>query len=363
METFSGTYRGKKVLVTGHTGFKGAWLCEWLLKLGAQVSGLSLNLVSSPSLFQVNNLEKRMRHFEADVRDLAKVESILHEVQPEIIFHLAAQSLVRKSYDEPVTTFETNVMGTVNILEATRRCPSVEAVVIVTTDKCYLNSGSEFGFRETDPLGGKDPYSASKAAAEIVTQCYLQSFSSQVRAASVRAGNVVGGGDWADDRIIPDCMRSWEKNEPAKIRNPESIRPWQHVLEPLSGYLWLGARLLAKDPKAVGEAFNFGPEKEQCKTVKEVVLEMNRHFKKEMPFETYLAEPEKQEAQLLMLNCDKAYRRLQWKPALGFAETFSMTAEWYLAYFTGHSESIPVTQMQISEYEAIAKEQNILWAN
>ncbi len=362
-EAFQGIYRGKKVLVTGHTGFKGAWLCEWLIKLGANVAGFSLDLVSTPSIFEVNELASRVRHFEGDVRKLESIQNAVKEFQPEIVFHLAAQSLVRKSYDEPVSTFDTNIMGTVNVLEAIRGCKSVQASVLVTTDKCYENTGSEFGYRETDHLGGKDPYSASKAAAEIVIHSYARSFlnSNNVRVASVRAGNVVGGGDWAEDRVIPDCIRAWSQGKPMQMRNPESVRPWQHVLEPLSGYLWLGAKLFQNDKSAVGEAFNFGPEVDQCKTVKEVVLEMNKHWKKEVPFETVSSDTKKAEATLLRLNCDKAYNRLQWKPVLDFSETFLMTTEWYQSYYDGQGEPVPLTQMQISQFEAIAKDKHAAW--
>lgn len=362
-EAFQGIYRGKKVLVTGHTGFKGAWLCEWLIKLGAQVAGFSLDNVSYPSLFEVNGLATRLKHFEGDVRKLDSIQNAVNEFQPEIVFHLAAQSLVRKSYDEPVSTFDTNVMGTVNVLEAIRFCKSVQAAVLVTTDKCYENTGSEFGYRETDHLGGKDPYSASKAAAEIVIHSYARSFfnHADVKIASVRAGNVVGGGDWAEDRIIPDCIRAWSQGQPLQLRNPDSVRPWQHVLEPLSGYLLLGAKLLQGDQNAVGEAFNFGPEMEQCKTVKEVVLEMNKHWKRDVPYEVVPSDSKKAEALLLRLNCDKAYNRLQWKPVLNFADTFLMTTEWYQSYYDNQGEPVPLTQMQISQFEAIAKDHNASW--
>ncbi len=364
MEAFSGIYRGKKVLVTGHTGFKGAWLCEWLLKLGAKVAGYSLDQVSTPSLFEVNQLATRLKHFEGDIRDLKSLKSAMDSFQPEIVFHLAAQSLVRKSYDEPLSTFETNILGTVNLLEILRSTPTIKAGVFVTTDKCYENLGGETAFRETDALGGKDPYSASKAAMEMVVHSYHQSFfkNSSTHIASVRAGNVVGGGDWAVDRVIPDCMRAWAEQKPVSLRNPDYVRPWQNVLEPLSGYLAIGAELLTGNLNIVGEAFNLGPEIEHCKTVREVVTELNRHFKKAVPFEVAESDPQKTEAPLLRLNCDKAYEKLKWLPVLSFAETFSMTAEWYQAFYQGHSESIPVTQMQISEFEAIAQEKNLAWA-
>jgi CDP-glucose 4,6-dehydratase len=257
------TYSGRSVLVTGHTGFKGSWLTEWLVSLGALVTGYALDPPTTPSLFNALDLGPRIKHVVADVRDRDRLVAEARAASPSVIFHLAARALVRRAYEEPHDTFETNVMGTVNVLEAARACPSVRAVVIVTTDKVYQNLESGTPFRESDPLGGRDPYGASKGGAELVTAAYRESFFGDGAAiASVRAGNVIGGGDWAPDRIIPDSVRALVAGEPIVVRNPDAIRPWQHVLEPLSGYLRLGALLLDEGSRYAG-AWNFGPTKER----------------------------------------------------------------------------------------------------
>ena len=253
------TYGGRNVFVTGHTGFKGSWISNWLATLGAQVTGYALDPPTEPSLFGALDLASRMGHVVADVRDRSRLAAEVVAAQPSVIFHLAAQAIVRRAYAEPAETFETNVMGTVNVLEAARACPSVRAVVIVTSDKCYQNHEADQAFRETDPMGGRDPYSASKGCAELVTAAYRDSFFADGAAvASVRAGNVIGGGDWAADRLIPDAARALAGGDAVIVRNPDAIRPWQHVLEPLSGYLELGARLLEAGQRFAG-AWNFGP--------------------------------------------------------------------------------------------------------
>ena len=271
---FNSVYKDKTVLVTGDTGFKGSWLAIWLKELGANVIGYSLNPGAEEDNYVVCGLARKITHIDGDIRDQHSLKSVFDEYKPDIIFHLAAQSLVLESYNDPVETYSTNVMGTVNILEVIRHIDSVRAVVVVTTDKCYENRECDYGYRETDRLGGKDPYSASKAACEIVINSYLQSFfnlENTVSVASARAGNIIGGGDWAENRIIPDCIRSLRKDEPIIVRNPQSVRPWQYILEPLSGYLKLGA-CLYKDGKEYSGAWNFGPK--DTITVKGLVEEV-----------------------------------------------------------------------------------------
>src|SRR5664279_6297378 len=258
MSALADSYRARRVFVTGHTGFKGAWLAEWLGTLGAEVTGYALDPPTQPNLFDALALGARLKHVVADIRDRDRVVAEVHAAQPSVIFHLAAQALVRRAYSKPHETFETNVMGTVNVLEAARACASVRAVVVVTSDKCYQNLETGRAFRETDAMGGRDPYSASKGCAELVTAAYRESFFADGTAvASVRAGNVIGAGDWAADRIIPDCLRALVAGQSIVVRNPDAVRPWQHVLEPLSGYLWLGA-LMLRDGRRFEGPWNFG---------------------------------------------------------------------------------------------------------
>jgi len=360
------TYSGKRVLVTGHTGFKGAWLCEWLLGLGANVYGLALP-ASKPSLFFALELERRMKHAIQDIRNAHQLEHAIREWQPEIIFHLAAQALVRVSYREPVSTFDTNVLGTANLLEAVRVANLPCTIVVVTSDKCYENAPAEGSmtksFKETDPLGGHDPYSASKAAAEIVVASYRDSFfahGTDVALASARAGNVVGGGDWAEDRIVPDCIRALSTSQPIPVRNPNFTRPWQHVLEPLSGYLLLGAKLeQARTQKSSEEiarfaqAFNFGPGPDANRTVLELVEEVLHYW----PGSWQQVHQEKhlKEAPLLSLAIDKARDTLGWHPRWNFVETIHHTVSWYRDYSaraqkTDPPSMIDFTQGQIASY-------------
>lgn len=368
---FGDIYNGRRVFVTGHTGFKGSWLSAWLLGMKALVAGYSNGLPSTPDNFTALNLGEKMPDLRGDVRDLRALEKAVADYSPEIIFHLAAQALVRKSYEEPVSTFETNMLGTMNILEAARKTSSVKAVVIITSDKCYHNNEWIWGYRETDRLGGADPYSASKGCAELIAQSYFQSFfSSGAACATVRAGNVIGGGDWALDRIVPDCARAWSGHAPAAIRNPLATRPWQHVLEPLSGYLWLGGRLLnnnlggdaAFDTR--GQSYNFGPPTDANHTVAEVVKGLARFwpgFQSRMDASGCAG---KKECTLLKLCCDKALAELNWKAALNFDETIRYTAEWYARYYAGwkDDEMWRYTQGQIAAYANAAKERGILWA-
>ena len=363
---FDNIYKGRRVLITGHTGFKGSWLTAWLLSLGAEVAGLALPPPSEPSNFAVLGLEKRIRHCVGDVRDLKIVAEAVEAFQPEIIFHLAAQALVRKSYDEPLDTFDTNIRGTMHVLEAARRTPSVKAVVCITSDKCYRNDEWVWGYRETDHLGGEDPYSASKACAEIVAHSYFKSFFADgPTAATVRAGNVIGGGDWAEDRIVPDCARAWAKGEAVTIRSPWATRPWQHVLEPLSGYLWLGARLFAGSAlpglPLDKEAFNFGPAADVNNTVAEMVDALAGHwpdFKSAMDRSTAAG---RKECTLLKLSCDKALAHLNWKATLTFPETIAYTAGWYKAYYGGKADMFELTMGQIKDYAQSAKARGNIW--
>jgi CDP-glucose 4,6-dehydratase len=346
-------YEGQSVFLTGHTGFKGAWMAEWLLALGAKVTGFSIDVPTKPSLFEELGLPSRLEDGRGDVRDLALLREAMAKAKPSVVFHLAAQALVRESYDDPIGTFATNVMGTANLLEAARHVPSVKAVVVVTTDKVYENTERGLPFRETDPLGGHDPYSASKAGAEIVFASYWRSFlaATPIRAASARAGNVIGGGDWAKDRLVPDCMRAWLGGENVTVRNPSSVRPWQHVLEPLGGYLLLGQRLLEKPMGVSGESFNFGPDEALTKSTLDLVQELEKNW----PGASHAVQPlkdGKKEAGLLSLDPAKAAERLGWKPRLSFAQTAAWTAEWYRE--TGKKKNFAeLTREQIARFESL----------
>jgi CDP-glucose 4,6-dehydratase len=294
------------------------------------------------------------------------MQKVFDEFQPQIVFHLAAQPIVRASYDDPKGTFDTNVGGTVNVMECVRHTRSIEVAVFIATDKCYENREWEFGYREVDPLGGKDPYSASKAAAELVFKAYQLSFfsngQSKVRIGSARAGNVIGGGDWAADRIVPDCVRHWSNGNPVCVRNPGSTRPWQHVLEPLSGYLWLGAHLWQSSEGVVGESFNFGPQDDASQTVSRLIEEMEKTWIKARWEHDPAGTGNKKEAGLLWLNCDRALSRLRWKACLSFEQTVRMTVEWYKDYYAGSTTISDKTAAQIREYEQIALHAGRTWA-
>jgi CDP-glucose 4,6-dehydratase len=360
---FGDAFRGRKVLVTGHTGFKGSWLSAWLLSLGAKVSGLSNGVPTKPSNFEAIGLEKRITHFDADIRSAKDVARIINEVKPDFVFHLAAQSLVRMSFEEPVKTLETNVLGTMNVLEALRKANRPCNAVMITSDKCYDNVEWVWGYRETDHLGGKDPYSASKGAAEMVIKTYARTFfskpESRVKVASTRAGNVIGGGDWAPDRIVPDCVRAWSSGKPVQIRSPKATRPWQFVLEPLSGYLALGHRLSEK-PGLNGEPFNFGPRDSAVYTVAELIAEMQKHW----PGASVRVEEERDsgEATLLKLSCDKALHFLGWKANLNFGEAARFTADWYRSFYERKADMFEETNGQIQGYVALARERGQAWA-
>lgn len=367
---FGGYYNGKRVLVTGHTGFKGAWLCEWLLSLGAEVTGYSLPPATTPALFTQLGLAGRLRHHLGDVRDLPALRRVFGEAKPEIVFHLAAQPLVRLSYSHPVETYATNVMGTVNILETVRLAQCRCTVVVVTTDKCYENREWVHSYREEDPIGGYDPYSSSKGAAELVVSAYRRSYfssaDSPVRLASARAGNVIGGGDWAVDRIVPDCIRALDRKEPIPVRNKLATRPWQHVLEPLSGYLWLAAVLGEpaflpnSRPAVVASAFNFGPSSQSNRTVVELVLEILKSWQGE--WLDRFDPTANHEATLLSLSTDKALHLLKWRPLLSFEQAVADTVTWYYAVSRSETMARKCTAQQLATYELAARAAKIAWA-
>ncbi len=364
---FADIYRGKRVLVTGHTGFKGAWLSEWLLALGADVTGLALPPPTTPALFAELGLESRLKHRIVDVRDQATVARVVTETQPDFVFHLAAQPIVRRSYSEPVETFATNVMGTAHVLDAVRLRNRPCVVIAVTTDKCYENREWVHSYREEDPLGGRDPYSASKGATEIVVSSYRRSFfarpDSPVRLASARAGNVVGGGDWAEDRIVPDCVKRLQAGEAIPVRNPRATRPWQHVLEPLSGYLWLAACLAQAESAAtpLASAFNFGPSLASNRSVVELVQTVLKHWPGR--WEDRSDPTAVHEAHLLNLATDKAHHLLGWSAAWDFSATIANTIAWYRAQAERRAAARQLTLDQIANYTAAARGAQLAWAN
>jgi len=343
----------KKVIITGHTGFKGSWLCAWLLRLGAKVTGVSLGEVTDPSHYSVIKIKEDITDIRLDIRNNHEITKIIKYERPDYLFHLAAQPLVREAYRDPLSTYETNIMGTVNVLDGLRLLKHKCAAVLVTSDKCYDNLEWAWGYRETDKLGGKDPYSASKGAAELVIQSYFKSYFELepfVRLGIARAGNVIGGGDWASNRIIPDCAASWAKKKTVQLRNPNATRPWQHVLEPLGGYLRLATELYERE-ELQGEPFNFGPPSNETYSVLELVKEMGNYwsevkydFIKENNAELY-------ESGLLKLNCDKALQYLNWKSVMSFRETVRLTADWYRTYYERKEDMRDITFGQIEKYQ------------
>ncbi len=340
MNLFDRVYSNRRVLITGHTGFKGSWLCLLLNKLGADVYGYALEPPTKPSLFVEAKIEELVTSYIGDIRDLAYLKRIITQVKPEIVIHMAAQPLVRDSYKNPGETYEINVMGTVNIFEAIRHTPGVKAVVNVTTDKCYENKEWHWGYRENEPMGGYDPYSNSKGCSELVTSSFRNSFFNAknyqlhgVAVATARAGNVIGGGDWATDRLIPDFIRAIGRVEKVKIRSPYAIRPWQHVLEPLSGYLMLAAKLYKEGPK-YGEAWNFGPDDSDAKNVEWITQTICDLWGSNAEYEID-NNPQLHEANYLKLDCSKAKSELNWFPRWNIQTTISHIVEWNKAYFAG----------------------------
>ncbi|MDE5736186.1 MAG: CDP-glucose 4,6-dehydratase [Bacteroidales bacterium] len=344
-------YKGKRVLLTGHTGFKGSWLAIWLHEMGAEVVGLALEPGSERDNYVLSGIGGKLKaDLRVDIRDAAQVKAVFAEYRPEIVFHLAAQPLVRLSYECPAETYETNVMGTVHVLEAVRATPSVKVAVMVTTDKCYENKEQIWAYRENEPMGGYDPYSSSKGAAEIAISSWRRSFFNPGQygqhgksVASVRAGNVIGGGDWAADRIVPDCIRALEAGQPIGIRSPKAVRPWQHVLEPLGGYLLL-AQKMWEEPTRYCEGWNFGPETTGVTTVWEVGEAIVKAYGQGRLQD--LSEPDAvHEAQLLMLDISKARYRLGWRPRLNLAQTVELTVDWYKRYRTADVYGLCVEQI------------------
>jgi len=367
-QLFDSYYSHRRVFITGHTGFKGSWLTQWLLLLGAEVTGYSIGVPTQPSLYEPLGLSGQIQDVRGDVRRSQDVQTAMAKAAPEVVIHMGAQALVLPSYADPLTTFETNVMGTANVLEAARHCPSVRSVVIVTTDKCYANNEWPYGYREADALGGHDPYSASKAAAEMVVASYRSSFfdagdtvGERTGIASVRSGNVIGGGDWAADRLVPDCMRALMERNSIVVRNPGSVRPWQYVLEPLSGYLWLGA-LLARDPARYGGAWNFGPDPEGAVSVEQLVGQVCQAWGGAARFETGTSAQALSEAGILRLDCTKARSQLGWRPVYDVGETVRQTVTWYRSTMEDAGQAVPLTVQSIGDYARGARAKGVSWA-
>ena len=363
---FNNIFQGKTILITGHTGFKGSWLCVWLKQLGANVIGVSINIPSSPSIFSTSFISNTVEDYRIDIRDIDALSSLFKKTQPDFVFHLAAQALVGTSYEKPIDTITTNSIGSVNVLESIKSLNKKVVVIMITSDKAYDNVEWVWGYRETDKIGGQDPYSASKGMAELAIRSYIESFFSQtdsiVKVGIARAGNVIGGGDWAKDRIVPDCMNSWSKSETVDIRSPNSTRPWQHVLEPLSGYLALASNLSLEE-KNHGQAYNFGPSSDQNFSVSRLIDEMSNYWDQISWKDTSSSKNNFHEAGLLKLNCDKALHDLNWRSTLSFEQTVKMTVEWYKYYYQKPNNSTyDFTVQQIGNFVDIANSKSIFWA-
>lgn len=363
---FENCFKDKKVLVTGHTGFKGCWLTAWLLKLGAKVSGYSREIPTQPAMFEEIGVADNISHHLGDVRDLGGVKKVIQDERPDFVFHLAAQPIVSVSYADPVETITTNAVGTMNVMEALREVDWPCVAVMITSDKCYDNVEWVWGYKETDAVGGQDIYSGSKGAAELVIKSYMHSFfldkNEHVKVGIGRAGNVIGGGDWAKDRIVVDCVKAWNRDEVVEIRSPQATRPWQHVLEPLSGYLTLAAALAGRDGLN-GEAFNFGPRAEQNRTVVELLGDLGARwgYSEEKQAYRITGNIPFHEAGLLKLNCDKALFHLRWEPNLDYRETIEMVSDWYYAFYREERDMYELTRQQIENYETLAQERGRIW--
>lgn len=361
---FSGVYKNKKVLVTGHTGFKGSWLCLWLTQMGAEVCGYSLKNTNEQNHLDLLKLD--IKSIIGDIRDQKILDNTFNEFQPEIVFHLAAQALVLTSYEDPINTYETNVIGSLKVYERCRKCKSVQSIVTITTDKVYQNNEWIWGYRENDRLGGKDPYSSSKAAMEIMTSSYIHSYFNlndfkkkhNILVATARAGNVIGGGDWADYRLIPDIVKASLKDNPVEIRSPKSTRPWQHVLEPLSGYLLLGQRLIERDI-TFADAYNFGPELSGDLSVEEVVKLLKDHWEK-IDYKIVIPKEKLHEARLLKLDCAKANNILNWKAVWNAKTTLEKTILWYKNYY---EENKVCSTEDLKDYIKKASIDKLIWTD
>ena len=359
MKTYKDIFKNKKIIVTGHTGFKGSWLTAWLVLLGAKVTGISNNIPTKPSHFETLKIKNKIENIKTDIRDLKKLKKIFYTKKPDYVFHLAAQALVKSSYKDPVDTIETNTIGTLNILESLRTIKKKECIaVIITSDKVYNNIEIKRGYLEDDALGGKDPYSSSKASAELIIKSYIESFfpkkTTNVFISVARAGNVIGGGDWSKDRLIPDCIKSWSKKKKVILRNPQSTRPWQHVLEAIWGYLLL-ASCLKRNKKFHGESFNFGPHNSSSHNVLKVVKTM-KSFWGEISWK--IKKDKKKiffESNLLKLNSNKAKKYLGWSCKMNFFQTIKMVAEWYRNFYDPKKEKSKFTYNQIHQYEKFLK--------
>jgi CDP-glucose 4,6-dehydratase len=361
---FNKIFQNKKVLVTGHTGFKGSWLSSWLLHLQADVYGISKDIPTTPSMYEELKLGERISNFTEDIRNYNKLKKIIAEVEPDFIFHMAAQPIVATSYIDPLDTITSNVLGSAHVLEVLRELNLKCSLVLITSDKCYDNVEWCWGYKETDALGGKDIYSGSKAAAEVLFKSYYHSFfkdKSNTSIATVRAGNVIGGGDWADFRIVPDCIRAWVKGDSVEIRSPKATRPWQHVLEPLSGYLAIAAGL---DSGLIenGSSYNFGPRSEYSTTVTELLDDLNEYWHLDQE-PSFLSENTSKfhEAGLLKLNCDKALLDIKWSPTLDYEKLIEFTSMWYYSFYNENVNMFDFTMKQILEYEEIAMTKKLSW--
>lgn len=364
--SFNNVYSGARVLITGHTGFKGSWLSAWLINLGATVCGYSRDVPTTPSMFGLSGLASEMEHHTGDIRDLERLRETFLNFRPDFVFHLAAQAIVSTSYKDPLDTITSNVTGTAHVLEVLREIDWPCTAVVITSDKCYDNVEWVWGYRETDAVGGKDIYSGSKGAAELIFRSYYHSFfhgkNHSVRLATARAGNVIGGGDWAADRIVADCIRAWGEKRTVEIRSPAATRPWQHVLEPLSGYLALAAKLAGSNAYD-GESYNFGPRAEQNRTVVELIGDLGNIWGLQSQAEAYTVTGNIpfHEASLLKLNCDKALLQLNWEANLRYDECIDMTGSWYRRVLKNGENALAVTQEQIAGFENIARDRGRGW--
>ena len=362
---FKKTFFNKKILITGNTGFKGCWLTLWFLRLGANVVGVSKGLPSNPSLFEILNLKKKIKFYKFDITDYKKLSHVIKKEKPDFIFHLAAQALVLRSYKKPLETIKTNVIGTTNVLEVLKFIKKKCVCIIITSDKCYENLELKRGYKETDLLGGKDIYSSSKASAEIITSSYFRTFlifKKNIRIGVARAGNVIGGGDWAENRIIPDWYRFFSRKKILSIRYPNSTRPWQHVLEPLSGYLTLAMNLALKN-ELNGQVFNFGPKSSQNENVLSLIKKLNKSSDIFSKNRIKIIKGKLYESGLLKLNCSKAERLLLWKANLKMSQLIQYISEWYICYFSQKKNIFDVSMEQIKNFEKIAKINKIFWSN